>query len=187
MKLNSPLVTSFIYENQELNIDLSFDNVLDVFDVMSDKKLREYEIVHICLKLLLDEQEYEPSFDLWNYIYLKYIHIERKRTIEYDLKGNPMPHQPDEDGEFMNLEQDAELIYSSFMQAYQIDLFKEQTKLHWLQFKALLNGLPTETIMQRVIQIRLWKPEKGDSQERIKEMRKLQQAHALDDNEGVNE
>src|SRR5690625_3882084 len=189
MRLNNPLITSFSYEGKEYDINLAFDNVLDVFDYLDDKTLRGYEKAEICLALLLFEQEYDKSktIDLWNYIYESFIHKETKEVIEYDLKGNPLP--PKNSGnkkDVIDLDKDAEHIYSSFMQAYNINLFKGQGKMHWDEFQALLSNLPSDTIMQRIIQVRQWEPSKGDSSEHKKNMRELQKLYALDDSEEVD-
>ena len=61
----------------------------------------------------------------------------------------------------IDFEQDAEYIYASFLQAYGINLLEVQNKLTWTEFKALLNALPDNTIMQQIIEIRAWKPEHG--------------------------
>lgn len=181
MRLNSPLVTSFSYGGKEYAIDLAFDNVLDVFDVLADANLRDYEMAELCLILLLGEDfETEKVIDLWNYIYEQFIHIKSKELVIYDRKGNPMPVQEDDDKkQLIDLDVDADKIYASFQQAYNIDLFDVQQDFHWHKFKALLNGLPGGTVLSRVIQIRSWKPSKHDSAEYKQEMIKLQKIHAL--------
>lgn len=181
MRLNDPLVTSFSYEGEEYGIDLAFDNVLDVFDVFDDADLRDHEKAEICLALLLSEQDYAPSTDLWNYIYESFLKMESKQPIEYDRQGNPMPVREDNKKKTIDLVKDAEHIYASFRQAYNINLFQQQGKLHWHEFQSLLNGLPADTVMQRIIQIRLWEPSKGESAEYKKNMRDLQKAYRLDD------
>lgn len=187
MRLNNRLTTSFAFDGIEYDIDLAFDNVLDVFDVLQDKELREYEKAQINLALLLDEQEYNNPIELWNYIYENFIHKEVKPPIEYDLQGNPMPqHEEDEQEAYYDLVQDAEYIFSSFQQAYGMNLFKEQGKLHWFEFRALLNGLPSDTILQRIVQIRAWEPSKHDSAEYKESMKKLQKAYALHKDEEVD-
>ncbi|MBW4827651.1 MAG: bacteriophage Gp15 family protein [Clostridiaceae bacterium] len=183
MRLNDPLITSFIYDGKEYTIDLAFDNVLDVFDVLNDDTLRNNEKAEIALELLLDEHIEEDIIGIWNYIYKEFIEVKSKQYIEYDLKGNPMPIQDEENDSFIDLDKDAEYIYASFMQAYNIDLYEQQGKLHWYEFKALLNGLPSNTIMQRIIQIRMWKPSKHESSEYKENMRKLQKVYALDEKE----
>lgn len=87
MRLNDPLVTSFSYKNKEYDIDLSFDTVLDVYDVLGRKDLRDYEKARLSLKLLLGEQEYDlfETIELWNYIYLNFIHVETKEIVKRDL------------------------------------------------------------------------------------------------------
>lgn len=182
MRLNDPLVTSFSFESEEYSIDLAFDNVLDVFDVLDDVALRDHERAEICLSLLLGDVPNDKSLtiQLWNYVYESFIHIESKQPIEYDRQGNPMPVKEDSKKKFIDLEKDAEYIFASFQQAYQMNLFKEQGKLHWREFQSLLTGLPSDTIMQRIIQIRMWQPSKGESSEYKQSMRDLQKVYALD-------
>lgn len=181
MRLNDLLITSFEYENKEYNINLAFDLVLDIFDVLKDDELRDHEKAEICLELLLAEPPEENLIELWNYIHENFIEIKAKQAIQYDLKGNPMPLMEEEDSDpVIDIAQDAEYIYASFMQAYKINLFAEQGEMHWHEFKALLSGLPSNTIMQRIIQIRVWKPSKHESQEYKDSMRKLQKIYALD-------
>lgn len=184
MRLNSRLVTSFIFDDKEYSIDLAFDNVLDVLDVQSNENLRDYEKLEISLALLLDDQEYDKSkiLDLWNFIYKSFIEIERKQVVKYDLAGNPMPTKNEDKNErVIDFREDSERIYASFMQAYNINLFEQQGKMHWHEFTALLNGLPSNTVLQRVIQIRQWEPSKHDSAEYKKEMQELQDLYALED------
>ncbi|MGX9931950.1 Gp15 family bacteriophage protein [Virgibacillus salarius] len=183
--MNDPLVTSFVYEGNEYAIDLSFDNVLDVFDQLDDKALREHEKAEICLALLLNETTFkgEKAINLWNYIYEEFIKIESKKPIEYDRLGNPLPMKEEEEKNFINLDKDAKYIFASFKQAYNMNLFEQQGKLHWHEFQALLSGLPSDTFMQRIIQIRMWEPSQDESTEYKKAMRELQKVYALEDNE----
>ena len=51
-------------------------------------------------------------------------------------------------------EQDAAVIYASFLSAYGIDLFAMRGKLHWTAFIALLQNLPADSAFGRLIQIR---------------------------------
>lgn len=180
MRLNDPLVAGFEYEGVEYSLDLSFDNVLDVFDVFEDADLRDYEKAQICLALLIGEGFNGNPNDLWNHIYENYIQVESKRPIEYDRKGNPLPYQK-ESKQSIDFNKDAEYIFASFQQAYNINLYREQGKLHWYEFKALLSGLPSDTIMQRIIQIRLYEPSKGESSEYKAAMRDLQKIYALEE------
>ena len=52
---------------------------------------------------------------------------------------------------------DENLIYAAFRQAYNIDLYDlEQEELHWYKFKALLDGIPPNTALSKVIEIRAY-------------------------------
>lgn len=179
MRLNDPLVTSFIFEDVEYSIDLSFDNVLDVFDVFGDEDLRTIDSAEICLALLLGD-DVVPTLDLWNYVYSEFLHVDNKQSIEYDRKGNPMPIQK-ESKKAVDYSKDAGYIYASFRQAYNINLYHEQGKLQWREFEALLNGLPSETILQRIVKIRMWEPSKDEPGEYKQAMRDLQEIYALEE------
>lgn len=185
MRLNDALVTSFVYDGKKYEIDLSFDNVLDVFDVLDDKNLRDYEKVDIGLSLLLGDYECDDIISLWNYIFDNFITFaDEEEPVEYDLLGNPMPKKNDSKKvKSIDFEKDAEYIFASFKQAYNINLLEEQGKMHWHEFKALLVGLPQNTIMKWIMSIRTWEPSKGDSSEYKSRMRELQKLYALDDDD----
>ena len=53
-----------------------------------------------------------------------------------------------------DFEQDAARIYAGFMQAYRIDLYEQQDKLHWSTFVELFVNLPSDTQMAKVMSIR---------------------------------
>lgn len=185
MRLNDPLITSFEFKGNTYDIDMAFDSVLDVFDVLHDKTLRDQEKAEINLAILLGVHlKGNEAVNLWNYIYENFIYTEKKKPIQYDLAGNPMPTPDDgEEESHIDIEQDAEYLYASFMQAYQIDLYKSQGKMHWRKFQSLLSGLPDDTIMQKVIRIRRWKPSKGEPSKQVQEMERLQRIYALEQEE----
>ncbi|MCB2830003.1 bacteriophage Gp15 family protein [Streptococcus dysgalactiae] len=187
MKLNDPLVESFEFRGEIYSIDLSFNKVLDVFDVIDDDFLNEAEKCFLCLDILLDRTDlpFTYAVDLWIYIKTNFIDSERPEKPQLDIKGNPMPvvKEKEDNKKVIDFSLDAEFIYASFRQAYQINLLKEQNKLSWNEFKALLNALPDDTIMQRIIAIRQWKDDgKGDKDYRDN-MRKLKAKYSLDDGE----
>lgn len=107
MRLNDPLVTSIEFDGTELPIDLTFDNVLDVFDILEDSDLFPEEKVNMCLELLISDFEKffqgssEQQFLLFNHILENYISVGDSDGVETDRLGNPMPnavkekdHQP---------------------------------------------------------------------------------------------
>ncbi|HGN5728711.1 TPA: bacteriophage Gp15 family protein [Streptococcus pyogenes] len=187
MKLNDPLVESFEFRGEIYPIDLSFNKVLDVFDVIDDDFLNEAEKCFLCLDILLDRTDlpFTYAVDLWVYIKTNFIDVERPEKPQLDIKGNPMPvvKEKEDNKKVIDLSLDAEFIYASFRQAYQINLLKEQNRLSWIEFKALLNALPDDTVMQRIIAIRQWEDDSEGSKKYRDNMRKLKAKYSLDDGE----
>ncbi|EOD6242252.1 Gp15 family bacteriophage protein [Enterococcus faecium] len=187
MRLNDTLVTSIEFDGTELPIDLTFDNVLDVFDILEDSDLFPEEKVNMCLELLISDFEKifqgssEQQFLLFNYILENYISVGDSDGVETDRLGNPMPNAVKEK-RTISLVHDAKYIYASFRQIG-INLFEEQGRMMWEEFQALLESLPDDTILARIIQIRTWEPSKGESAKEKERMRKLQQKYALPDSE----
>lgn len=187
MRLNDPLVTSIEFDGTELPIDLTFDNVLDVFDILEDSDLFPEEKANMCLELLISDFEKifqgssEQQFLLFNYILENYISVGGSEGIETDRLGNPMPNAVKEK-RTISLVHDAKYIYASFRQIG-INLFEEQGRMMWEEFQALLESLPDDTILARIMQIRTWEPSKGESAKEKERMRKLQQKYALPDSE----
>ncbi|HER2329696.1 TPA: bacteriophage Gp15 family protein [Streptococcus pyogenes] len=187
MKLNDPLVESFEFRGEIYPIDLSFNKVLDVFDIIDDDFLNEAEKCFLCLDILLDRTDlpFTYAVDLWVYIKTNFIDAERPEKPQLDIKGNPMPvvKEKEDNKKVIDLSLDAEFIYASFRQAYQINLLKEQNRLSWIEFKALLNALPDDTVMQRIIAIRQWEDDGEGSKKYRDNMRKLKAKYSLDDGE----
>lgn len=185
MRLNDPLVTSIEFDGTEMPIDLTFDNVLDVFDILEDVDLFPEEKVNMSLELLISDFEKifqgssEQQFLLFNHILENYISVSGSEGVETDRLGNPMPNAIKKKNN-ISLVHDAKYIYASFRQIG-INLFEEQGKLMWEEFQALLESLPDDTILARIIQIRTWEPSKGESAKEKEHMRKLQQKYALPD------
>ena len=180
MRLNDLLPQTYKYNEEEIEIDLSFDNILDIFDVLKMVELSEYHRAELCLTLLFGEDVIEDVdiIDVWNEVYELYLDSTQEELVKYDLAGNPMPTKKVEP--LIDIDQDAEYLYSSFIQAYGINLIKEQGRLHWFEFKALLNGLPENTIIKQIIHIRSYEPGEHDSAEYKKQMQDLQDFYRLE-------
>lgn len=180
MRLNDLLPATYEYNEEEIEIDLSFDNILDIFDVLKMIELSEYHRAELCLTLLFGEDIIEDGdiINVWNEVFELYLDSTKEEMIKYDLAGNPMPTKKEEP--LIDLSQDAEFLYASFVQAYGINLIKEQGKLHWYEFKALLNGLPEDTIIKQIIHIRSYEPGEHDSGEYKKQMKDLQDFYRLE-------
>ena len=199
MRLNDPLYTPYEINNKTIELDLSFDNVLDVLDVLNDETLEEFDKLNLCCDLLIaniemyieesdsDEDEIKKSIELNTdekselYLYVKdtYIEIGEENFIERDILGNPMPDQSEKTIDF---EKDAKFIFASFF-ALGINLYDQQGKLTWMEFQALMNALPDDSIMSKIINIRNYKPQAGESPEYKEQMFKLQKKYSLTEGE----
>lgn len=204
LDLSRKLTDKLVIDDKEYALDLSFDNILKMFEMMRDEDIPEYIKPHFAIRMLISKslagntrEEKAESFnnDFENYsieemskvfksVFEEHISLSdvKDNHVEYDLAGNPMKTTASDDTKQRapyDIRYDGDYIYSSFLQAYGIDLFDVQGELHWRKFNALLSGLPEGTKLMEVIKIRKWKPQKGDSSEYKEEMRRLQKDYAL--------
>ncbi|AER21672.1 TPA: bacteriophage Gp15 family protein [Streptococcus suis] len=182
-----------VLNNTEYRLLLSFDRVLWVFDMWGNKEIPPQLKPKLALAKLTDDVTFkdmdtEEALAIYADIFEKHIQVTRAidEVDRYDIEGNVMPKKPKDDLEsddkpLFSIKYDGEYIFSSFMQAYNIDLIEEQGKLHWKKFNALLSGLPDGTKFVEVMKIRAWKPSKGDSTKEKQRMRELQEEYALPD------
>ena len=202
--LSRKLTDKLVIDDKEYTLDLSFDTVLKMFEMMRDEDIPEYVKPHFAIRMLISKslagdtrEEKAESFnnDFENYsieemskvfksVFEEHISLSdvKDNHVEYDLAGNPMKTTASDDTKQRapyDIRYDGDYIYASFLQAYGIDLFDVQGELHWRKFNALLSGLPEGTKLMEVIKIRKWKPQKGDSSEYKEEMRRLQKDYAL--------
>lgn len=204
LDLSRKLTDKLVIDDKEYALDLSFDNVLKMFEMMRDDDIPEYIKPHFAIRMLISKslagntrEEKAESFnkDFENYsieemskvfksVFEEHISLSdvEDNHVEYDLAGNPMKTTASDDTKQRapyDIRYDGDYIYSSFLQAYGIDLFDVQGELHWKKFNALLSGLPEGTKFMEVVKIRKWKAQKGDSAEYKEEMRRLQKDYAL--------
>ena len=204
LDLSRKLTDKLVIDDKAYILDLSFDNILKMFEMMRDDDIPEYIKPHFAIRMLVSKslagntrEEKAASFnnDFENFsveemskvfksVFEEHISLSdvEDNHVEYDLAGNPMKTSANDDTKQKapyDIRFDGDYIYSSFLQAYGIDLFDVQGKLHWRKFNALLSGLPEGTKLMEVIKIRKWKAQKGDSSEYKEEMRRLQKDYAL--------
>ena len=204
LDLSRKLTDKLVIDDKEYALDLSFDNILKMFEMMRDDDIPEYIKPHFAIRMLISKslagttrEEKAESFNndfesysieemskVFKSVFEEHISLSdvEDNHVEYDLAGNPMKTTASDDTKQRapyDIRYDGDYIYSSFLQAYGIDLFDVQGELHWRKFNALLSGLPEGTKLMEVIKIRKWKPQKGDSAEYKEEMRRLQKDYAL--------
>lgn len=188
LDLSRKLTDKLVIDDEEFPLNLSFDNVLRLFEMWRDEDVPEFVKPHFGIRILtgetLEDFTVEEMSEVFNEVFEEHISLStvEDNHVEYDLAGNPMKttasNGKQEQAPY-DIRYDGDYIYASFLQAYGIDLFDVQGKLHWKKFNALLSGLPEGTKFMEVIKIRKWKPQKGDSAEYKEEMRKLQKDYAL--------
>lgn len=188
LDLSRKLTDTLVIDDEEFPLNLSFDNVLRLFEMWRDEYVPEFVKPHFGIRILtgetLEDFTVEEMAEIFNEVFEEHISLSEVEDnhVEYDLAGNPMKttasNGKQEQAPY-DIRFDGDYIYASFLQAYGIDLFDVQGKLHWKKFNALLSGLPEGTKFMEVIKIRKWKPQKGDSAEYKEEMRRLQKDYAL--------
>jgi hypothetical protein len=191
-KLNEPLNDTIeLSDGRELELDLAFDNVLDMFDVMAEED--DQAIMFAQLVYLLvgeeagDDLPPELAIELITRSFDEYINTENKSEyVETDLLGNELKRKKPAGGDeqkSMSLLWDAEAIWSGFKSAYDMDLHDEFGKLHWRKFMALFQELPSDTKIKQMMEIRTWKPDKHTTPEERQRMAKLQAEFKLPDDD----
>lgn len=176
-------------EGVAYEINVSFDNILNIIDLLNESKLPDHRKLDIAIKLLFGRElpfDTETKNVIFNQVFEEYINQEQVDDTEYDLQGNPMPKYEKDRKNYYSLVHDAKYIYAAFRQSYGINLFKEHGKLHWFDFQALLASLPDNTRFRQIINIRMWKkPTKNDTE--AKRMYELQKIYALPDEVGEDD
>ncbi|EKZ0669389.1 bacteriophage Gp15 family protein [Listeria monocytogenes] len=188
------------YEGKEYKLDLAFDNVLRVIDLTEDNSLSDVFRANLAIDVLFvddmpwprsnEEDEYanieEKSLVLID-IFTNYIVKENDDGLLYDIDGNKIPSATNnnDDAEEIasySLTQDADYIYASFLQDYNIDLLDSRGKMHWYKFRALLESLRDDTTIKTIIGIRQAELPSGKGTEKERnELIKLKNRYKLKD------
>lgn len=188
------------YEGKEYKLDLAFDNVLRVIELTEDNSLSDVFRANLAIDVLFvddmpwprsnEEDEYanieEKSLVLID-IFTNYIVKENDDGLLYDIDGNKMPSATNnnDDAEEIasySLTQDADYIYASFLQDYNIDLLDSRGKMHWYKFRALLESLRDDTTIKTIIGIRQAELPSGKGTEKERnELIKLKNRYKLKD------
>lgn len=165
------------------NINLTFDNVLRLMDMLNDESLDDETKLNTGIVMLIGTSlncDLQTKSDIFVKIFEETVGKEKIEDTPVDIEGNPMPVQHER--EPYDLKQDAKYIYASFMQCYGMDLIEQQGKLHWEKFKALLAGLDESTIFKKIIDIRTRELPSGKGTVKEREMlKKLKEQYKLKD------
>lgn len=166
---------SFVYNGKVYHVDMTFDNILLLFEMFNDKLLNDDEKPLIALEMLIQEKinfkTYEELASLYLYLIKEFLNIDLENV---DDSNNKLA---------FDFFKDAELIYASFLAVYKIDLFEQRGKLHWKKFIALLSNLDDNSKLKQVIGIRTMKvPAANESSQEYRDhIIKMKQEYSLDD------
>ena len=185
LNLAYPITETVEINGKKYNLNMSFDNILRLFDLLQDDEFNDAQKVVLGLEMLVNatfDLPIEEQAEIFTELFKATIGKGQEDKQPVDLDGNPMPVVSQENKKVYDLVQDAEYIYASFMSDYGIDLFEAQGKLHWYKFKALLNGLTDKSKFMRVVEIRQAEMPKGKGMQKERErLRKLKEHYALKD------
>lgn len=178
-------------DGNKYSVNLSFDNVLKLIDMLNDKDIDDKYKVILGVNMMLGVSfllPFEKWHEIFDSVFSTFVINKSEEKVETDLDGNPMPPKYKEDTKNnYSLKHDADYIFASFYQAYRIDLIEQQGKLSWDKFNALLSGLPSDTKFKEILDIRNWTPYKGCPKEEKKQMKELKKVYALPGEEGESE
>ncbi|MDF9296109.1 Gp15 family bacteriophage protein [Geobacillus stearothermophilus] len=150
--LTSTFDDEFEYKGAVIRLNLAFDNVLRVFELLEDDTFYDWEKVDIALEILVDNYEdiedlpINEKFEMYAYIFKEFLDIDFSKARENGIVKK-----------VFDFKKDAGLIYASFLSAYGMDLFEQQGKLHWQKFIQLLTNLGKDTVFKEVVNIRQMK------------------------------
>lgn len=140
MDITKELPKKIEHKRKVYKLDMSFDNILNVFEMFKDDILLENEKILLAVNMIItnknvkyDDELIKKIFDLFSF--------EKNRAQNNNTKS-------------VDFIQDSAYIYSSFMMDYSINLFEQQGKLHWWEFIALFKGLSKKTKIREIMEIR---------------------------------
>lgn len=169
-----PLESSFYFKKHIIKLNLSFDTVLRFFDLQKDENFYSLDRLDLSLEMLISNYNKVKSFSQEDKVAL----LQQIYEDFIEIKTRPS----DDNTKIIDFSQDSSYIYSSFMQAYGIDLIEQHNILDWRKFVSLFQGLPADTKICEIMNIRAKKyptPTKYNSEE-ISQLRRAKAYYALE-------
>lgn len=177
------LNNEFAYHDKTYLINLSFDTVISFYQLLDDNHFSAEEKIVVAFQMFFGFEPHDADFAVAAFEQIN----EYLRQTPYGNDNDDGVSSSDMQGnvtkpvKYYSFTQDAEAIYSSFMEQYGINLLREKQKMHWDEFKALFAGLNERTYMSRIIQIRMRDTSKLEGQE-LTDAINAQQYYELDEN-----
>ena len=176
------LNNEFAYQGKTYVINLSFDTVISFYQLLDDDHFSAEEKIMVAFQMFFDFEPRDADFAVAAFEQINdYLRQSPYGDNDDDVSNNDMQGNVTKPVKYYSFTQDAEAIYSSFMEQYGINLLHEKGKMHWDEFKALFAGLNEKTYMSRIIQIRMRDTSKLEGQE-LTDAINAQQYYELDEN-----
>lgn len=180
------------WEGVEIELNLSFDNILVFLKMFGDETLHMERRLRIGVNMLVCDQsvlqaisDHGKLMDFALDLFRDKLNLRIREEDQIKVKAESNKSKEEEQDEpvpVFDWEEDAELIYSSFLFDYGIDLIEQQGKLTWDRFYALFNNLSEDSKMGQALHYRscaVPKKEKGNEEER-KRIMKMKEFYMLE-------
>lgn len=185
----------FAFKGFSYIVDMSFNNILTILEVLDDQELDSLDKAQLVMYLITGDEQFEdPDFftdpesatfveEFITTFFEEMVNTDSIENVQpTDLLGNPLPQAEKDQDKTFDFSYDAGFIYASFMQAYQMDLYEQHGKLHWEVFISLFNSLPADTMIMTVIDIRSREiPTGKGSEEQASKLREAKEKYRLPD------
>jgi hypothetical protein len=171
--------TRFKYNGYPLELNDSFDNVLLFLELLDDDDYTGEQKMLIGCEMIVEENDFIELVSTLPHAEQAELTMQAFQFIT----GIDLLEQQEEayTEPSMDFEQDAERIYSSFLEQYGIDLIEQQGIMSWAKFSALLKNVGSETALGQAIHHRTCEVPKKDKHngEEVSRIRKLKREFQL--------
>lgn len=137
MKINELAKKRIVVDGVTYRVDFSFNTVLDACQLLQETSMSEKDRQDLVLWLVCPDQI--PA---------------RKRSAVLSAYFDALDGKQRPGEKVLDFEQDAGYIRAAFLQAYNVDLETEIGRLSWWKFSELLSGIPSNTKLSEIIDIR---------------------------------
>jgi len=182
----------------DIELNLSFDNVLKIMELLDDETISNRNKPNIALMMLivdhriLEQLEWHRKEQLIIDVFKDKLNIDllsnKNKNEMTEAIGNEGDEQPPEIP-IVNFTLDADMIFASFLFDYNINLFEQQGKLQWSEFLALFNNLSEKTPMKIAIHYRTCEIPKKDKHnaDECKRIKKMKERYELPEAKAIRE
>jgi hypothetical protein len=136
----------FKWNGYPLELNDSFDNVLLFLELLDDEDYTGEQKMLIGCEMIVEDEDFVDSLPHAEQTDLTITAFRFITDIDLLEESEEAYTEPS-----MDFEQDAERIYSSFLEQYHIDLIDQQGIMSWSKFSALLKNVGSETALGQAI------------------------------------